>query len=95
MKLNLSSFRVGSNRDVLRDLVGHTGRAALIFNACDVYEERLRRWDAEANDLAALGFEPEELDLRSHFDDFEGLKRRVESVDLLWVVLFPLLYLVA
>ena len=87
MKLYLSSFRIGHERGVLRDLVGHAGRAALVFNACDVFgDNRLRRWDAETQDLQTLGFECEELDLRSCFEDFEGLQRRVNSLDLLWVV---------
>ena len=87
MKLYLSSFRLGSNRDALRHLVGRSGRAALVFNACDVYgESRLRNLERETEDIASLGFECEELDLRSYFQDFEGLRNRLDAYDLIWVV---------
>jgi dipeptidase E len=87
VKLYLSSYRIGDDRNVLRDLVGHTGRAALVFNACDVYgANRLARWGREAADIQSLGFESEELDLRSYFDDFDGLRARIDAIDLLWVV---------
>jgi dipeptidase E len=84
VKLYLSSFRIGRDRDSLRNLVSHAGRAALVFNSCDVYgENRLRRWDTEADDISSLGFECEELDLHSYF---EGLRWRIDTIDLLWVV---------
>jgi dipeptidase E len=90
VKLYLSSFRMGSDRDALRDLVGRAGRAgraALVFNACDVYgDNQLRNLEREAEDITSLGFECEELDLRTFFEDFEGLRNRLETYDLLWVV---------
>jgi dipeptidase E len=85
--LYLSSFRLGRNRVALRDLVGRPGRAALVFNACDVYgDSRLRNLERETEDIASLGFECEELDLRSYFADFEGLCNRLDTYDLIWVV---------
>ena len=87
VKLYLSSFRLGRNRGALRDLVGRAGRAALVFNACDVYgDSRLRKLERETEDIASLGFECEELDLRSYFADFDGLRSRLETYDLTWVV---------
>ncbi len=87
VKLYLSSFRLGRNRGVLRDLVGRAGRAALVFNACDVYgDSRLRNLERETEDIASLGFECEELDLRAYFCDLEGLRGRLETYDLVWVV---------
>jgi dipeptidase E len=87
VKLYLSSFRLGRDRGALRDLVGRTGRAALVFNACDVYGDgRLRNLERETQDKASLGFECEELDLRSFFEDAEGLRNRLDTYDLLWVV---------
>jgi dipeptidase E len=87
VKLYLSSFRLGRDRGALRDLVGRTGRAALVFNACDVYgDNRLRTLGREIEDIASLGFECEELDLRSYFEDFEGLHHRLDTYDLIWVV---------
>jgi dipeptidase E len=87
VKLYLSSYRLGRNREALRDLVGRAGRAALVFNACDIYgDSRLRNLAQEIDDMASLGFEGEELDLRSYFADFEGLQSRLDTYDLIWVV---------
>jgi dipeptidase E len=87
VKLYLSSFRLGHDRRALRDLVGRAGRAALVFNACDVYgDNRLRNLEREADDISGLGFACEELDLRSYFGDFEGLRTRLDTYDLIWVV---------
>jgi dipeptidase E len=87
VKLYLSSFRLGRDRRALRDLVGRAGRAALVFNACDVYgDNRLRNLERETEDISGLGFACEELDLRSYFGDFEGLRTRLDTYDLIWVV---------
>jgi len=87
VKLYLSSFRLGRDRGALRDLVGRTGRAALVFNACDVYGDgRLRTLERETEDITNLGFDCEELDLRSYFADFEGLCNRLDTYELIWVV---------
>jgi dipeptidase E len=87
VKLYLSSYRLGRNRGALRDLVGRAGRAALVFNACDVYgDNRLLNLERETEDIASLGFRCEELDLREYFADFEGLRERLDRYDLVWVV---------
>lgn len=81
VKLYLSSFGLGRNRGALRDLVGRAGRAALVFNACDVFGgSRLRNLERETEDTASLGFECEELDLRSYFANFDGLRNRLDTV---------------
>lgn len=87
VKLYLSSYRLGRDPGALRDLVGRTGRAALVFNACDVYgENRLLNLGRETEDIESLGFECEELDLRAYFEDLEGLRNRLDTYDLIWVV---------
>jgi dipeptidase E len=87
VKLYLSSFRLGRDRGALRDLVSRAGRAALVFNACDIYgDDRLRNLERETKDIASLGFACQELDLRSYFEDFDGLRSRLETYDLIWVV---------
>jgi dipeptidase E len=87
MKLYLSSNRVGANPQALRELVGGAGRAALVLNALDGYgAERPKNLDREASDIAALGFECEELDLREYFRDSSRLRDRLGNVDLVWVV---------
>lgn len=86
MKLYLSSYRIGSNPAALRALVGSGSRAGVMFNACDVFEERTRELPREFGDLAGLGFEPEEVDLRSYFGTPDALHDRLAALDLLWVV---------
>jgi dipeptidase E len=86
VKLYLSSYRLGRDREALRDLVGRPGRAGLVFNACDVYgDNRLRILERETEDITSLGFECDELDLRSYFEDFEGLRNRLDTYELIWV----------
>ncbi|MGI8976677.1 MAG: Type 1 glutamine amidotransferase-like domain-containing protein [Thermomicrobiales bacterium] len=82
----LSSYRMGINAGVLRTC-GETERAGIVFNALDVFgPSRLRSWDREAGDLSQLGYESEELDLRQYSHDPEGLAKRLDSLDLVWVV---------
>lgn len=82
----LSSYCLGRNADVLRAVDGRT-RAGIVCNALDVFgDSRLRNWAREADDLAGLGYASEEIDLRDHFDDRDGLALRLTDLDLLWVV---------
>ena len=82
----LSSYRLGRHAEMLRAETGHA-RASIVFNALDVFEEtRLRSWEREAEDLAQLGYTSDELDLRAFFGDGEGLARRLDACDLVWVV---------
>lgn len=67
-------------------LVTEPRRAALLFNARDVYSDRSRHFSRDVEDLSALGFRCEELDLRSYFDDFYGLSKRLRNVELVWAV---------
>lgn len=87
MRLYLSSYRLGDQPSLLRDLVGDSGRrAGLVFNALDHFPQRLRDFDREAASLADLGFELEELDLRRFFSARDELRATLETLDLLWVV---------
>ena len=54
--------------------------AQIVFNALDGFADRLRIFARESDDLSTLGFECEELDLRSYFDDLEGLSDRLRHL---------------
>jgi dipeptidase E len=84
VQLYLSSYRIGDDPSVLRDLVAGN-RAAVVLNACDVFDDRRHVWPREEADLGALGFDVTELDLREHFGDPAGLAERLRSLDLVWV----------
>ena len=85
MRLYLSSYRLGSEPERLQKLVERRGRAGLIFNARDVYENRARDYERDADDLRSLDFETEELDLRAYFGDPTALQSHLATYDLLWV----------
>jgi dipeptidase E len=86
VKLYLSSYRVGADRNALVELVESPGQAGIVFNALDGFADRLRIFAREMDDLSALGFDCEELDLRSYFNDLEGLRDRLSHLQFLWVV---------
>jgi len=86
VKLYLSSYLIGADRNALAELVETPGRAGLVFNALDGFADRLRIFARKSEDLSTLGFECEELDLRSYFDDLEGLSDRLSHLQFLWVV---------
>src|SRR5580658_3641104 len=85
VKLYLSSFRIGADRNALADLVETPGRAGIVFNALDGFADRRRIFGRESEDLSSLGFECEELDLRSYFNHLDGLRDRLSQLRLLWV----------
>jgi dipeptidase E len=85
MKLYLSSYRMGADPSAWRALVGEGTRAGIVLNACDVFEESRQAWPREVDDLAALGFDAVEVDLRDHFGAPDSLHGVLESLDLLWV----------
>ncbi len=86
MRLYLSSFRVGRRPDELLRLLGGRTRAAVIANAVDFKGagERAESVARELSDLAALGLDPVEVDLRAYFDG--GMApHALDEFDLLWV----------
>lgn len=85
MKLYLSSYRVGDHGGRLRELVTRSGPAAIVLNACDVFDERSRDFDLQVDDLRDLGFDSEELDLRAYFGAAVALERRLRAFALIWV----------
>lgn len=87
MRLYLSSYRLGRDRGALRKLLGRTGRAAIVLNALDLFaSDRDKSLTRERDDLASLGFDCDELDLRSYFPAPAELRSRLERYDLIWVV---------
>jgi dipeptidase E len=89
MRLYLSSFRMGERPDRLRGLVpGAAGRALVVANAVDAQPaaERAAGVAREVEALGALGFVPEESDLREYFGAEAGvLASALGGAELLWL----------
>lgn len=89
MKLYLSSYRLGDDPQKLVDLVGNNKKVAVIVNAWDYSDDTSRRAEGmkkEFDGLKALGFEPQELDLRQYFGNYEKLAKKMNEFALIWVV---------
>jgi dipeptidase E len=86
MRLYLSSYRIGDHGQRLLELVDANRRASVIMNGMDgfVATKRAELFERTQRDLAELGFEVTELDLRAYFDSPEGLRRDLERFDLVW-----------
>lgn len=84
MVIYLSAYRLASRAEALRRV---NGRALIVMNALDEYEQRLLSWDREVDGLARLGYRNEELDLRDYWGcERSLLQERLAAADLLWVV---------
>jgi dipeptidase E len=89
MKLFLSSYRIGTNPDVLANLISGKKRIAVIRNSLDFSNdtERLNRGrDREFDNLTALGLKPDEIDLRDYFKSPHRLQKDLDHFDATWVV---------
>ncbi len=87
MRLFLSSYKLGNKPDELPTLVGNNKRTAIIMNSQDAKtpESRTERLQQEIERLAALGLQPEELDLRKYFGKPDELKELIKNFGLVWV----------
>lgn len=88
MRMYLSSFRLGDHPEYLVGLVGEAGRRAVVIaNAMDVAPADVRcSWvERELADLAGLGFDAAELDLRGYFGDRQRLRADLDGADLAWL----------
>lgn len=86
MRLYLSSYRIGSHGDRLLELLPEWGRALVIANGLDGTRDSTRETvlGRTFSDLAELGLDARELDLRESFDDSSDLDPVVQEADLVW-----------
>jgi dipeptidase E len=87
VQLYLSSFRLGNRPEALLDLLAGRTRVAAITNADDYKTgaDRIASFERERTDLASLGLEASELDLRDFFGEQARLGQYLAQFDLLWV----------
>lgn len=86
VRLYLSSFRMGRCPSRLRDLTRGGHQAAVIANAMDGQPDDQRQAGVarEVAELEQLGFRPDHLDLRDHFER-DDIGDRLDRYDLLWL----------
>ncbi|MCX0269370.1 peptidase E [Nocardia zapadnayensis] len=86
MRLFLASYRFGAHYDVFASLVGEPGPIAVIANAFDSWPRgRAAALTSEMTPLRALGFRPEEVDLREYAGRPAELGRQLARFPVLWV----------
>ena len=86
MKLYLSSYHIGDHGQDLVRLAGAGQKACVVNNALDFVppEDRIRIHDGR-EELEALGFEVQELDLRDYFGRTEALGLVLAQCRLVWL----------
>ncbi len=87
MRLYLSSYRLGSNPEVLTSMITGNKRAALILNARDYFliEDRESGKIEQTNELKKIGITAAELDLRNYFGRPLDLEKELEQFDAVWI----------
>ena len=87
MRLYLSSYRLGSNPEVLTSMITGNKRAALILNARDYFltEDRESGKIEQTNELKKIGITAAELDLRNYFGRQNDLEKELEQFDAVWI----------
>lgn len=85
MRLYLSSLGLGDATPELLALAPR-GRVALIMNALDGDASSRGHWQADqTQELAALGYRVDELDLRRFFGTPDALEADLADVDMVWI----------
>jgi len=87
MRLYLSSYKLGNKPEEMLALIGENKRTAIIANAQDSKpsKSRAERVQQEIDTLAALGLQPEELDLRNYFGKVAKLSEALQKFGYIWV----------
>lgn len=90
MKLYLSSYKVGNEKEVLKNWIDkHGNKICLIPNARDIYPDSERKSNgiqADVNELIDLGFDVTIISLKDYFENKEGLKSRLQEFSAFYVI---------
>lgn len=87
MRLYLSSYKLGNKPETMLPLIGGNKRTAVIANAQDSKPaaSRAERVQQDIDNLAALGLQPVELDLRDYFGKAAELGEVLKDYGYIWV----------
>jgi dipeptidase E len=90
MKLYLSSYKIGTEEDYLKEFIQESGnQIAYISNALDFSKVNLEKREATIKDdlknLEDLGFQVSLLDLKNYFSKKEALTEVLQKYNAVWV----------
>src|SRR5699024_5642602 len=89
MKFYLSSFKIGSEGQKLKEITKNGNKkVAYINNALDFATDLERRNKSDAtdiSDLERLGFAVDILDLKQYFHNTDELEEKLDHYDVIWV----------
>jgi len=90
MKLYLSSYRLGNSTDELKNWIDSNQSSILVIpNALDMFPDSERKTNGileKVEELRAIGFKPEILDLRNYFNNYELLKEKLKDYRAFYVL---------
>ena len=90
MKLYLSSYKIGDRKDELKKWIDeHGNKICLIPNSRDIYpdgERKTRGIQADANELALLGFDVTIISLKDYFNKKEELLSRLKKFNAFYLI---------
>ncbi len=88
MRLYLSSYKLGNSPEKFVEMVKGDRKVAVINNAQDAYDDpeiTQQKLQDEIVSLKALGFDAQELDLKTYFGKPQELARHLRSYNAVWV----------
>lgn len=90
MKLYLSSYKIGNNKEELRNWANeHDNNILVISNALDVFQDGERKTNSileKSKELEEFGFNIIQLDLRNYFNKPELLKSQIKKFKAFYVL---------
>lgn len=83
----LASFRLGNDPQAFLRLLGERAQVLVVANGLDGEDPGTRavRVSEELQRLRQIGVDGEELDLRDHFDDPDGVRDRLQTCRAVWL----------
>ena len=87
VRMYLSSFRLGDDPRAFLRLLGDRAQVLVVANGLDGEDPgtRAERVREELQRLRQIGVDGEELDLRDHLDDPDGVRQRLLTCGAIWL----------
>lgn len=87
MKFYLSSFKIGNDTNLLKNLLPENAKSVYISNGFDFAkpENQKKHRDWDIRELKEIGLLPESLDLRDYFGKQAELRSKLQKINLVYV----------